>query len=76
MRIRASGERSSCETSRSRVSFAVTNAWMRSAIASKSRANVPTSSPRRVNGAPTRVSSAPAASERLAFCSRTIGDDR
>ena len=68
MRMRASGERSSCETSRSSVSFAETKAWMRSAIASKSRASVPTSSRRRVNGAPTRVSRAPAASARLAFC--------
>ena len=52
MRILASGERSSCDTSRSSVSFAVTSAWMRSAIASKSRASVPTSSLRRSNGRP------------------------
>ena len=74
MRMRASGERSSCETSRSKVSFAATKAWTRSAIASKSLASVPTSSLRRVTGAPTRVSRAPAANDRLAFCKRTIGE--
>ena len=43
-RIRASGDLSSCETSRSSVSLEVTSASSFAAIVSKSRASVPTSS--------------------------------
>src|SRR5258706_190601 len=49
---------------------------MRSAIASKSRASVPTSSLRRVNGRPTRVSNPPAPGARPAFLSPLIRGDR